>query len=155
MPSNCSAGEDTWESLGQQDQTNPKGNKPWIFIGRTDAEAEASLLWPPDAKSQCIGKDRDAGQDWRQEEKGMTEDERVGWHHRLNGQSLSKLWDLVMHREAWRAAIHGVTKSWTWLSYWTELNWTERLTLVTCEKWLHVPEKSLSNLPVFISAKLQ
>ena len=64
---------------------NPKGNEPWIFIRRTDAEAEAPILWPPDAKSQLIRKDSDAGKDWGQEEKGMTEDEMVGWHHWLNG----------------------------------------------------------------------
>ena len=64
---------------------NPKGNQTWIFIGRTDAVAEAPILWPPDTKSWLIGKDPDAGKDWRQEEKGMTEDEMVGWHHRLNG----------------------------------------------------------------------
>ena len=63
---------------------NPKGNQPWIFTGRTDAEAEAPILWPPDAKSQIIGKDPDAGKDWGQEEKGMTEDEMIGWHHQLN-----------------------------------------------------------------------
>ena len=63
---------------------NPKGNKSWIFIGRTDAEAEAPIIWPPDAKSQLIGKDPDAGKDWRQEEKGKTEDEMVGWNHWLN-----------------------------------------------------------------------
>ena len=63
---------------------NSKGNQSWIFIGRTDAEAEASILWPPDVKSQFIGKDPDAGKDRRQE-KGMTEDEMVGWHHQLNG----------------------------------------------------------------------
>ena len=60
---------------------HPKGDQPWIYIGRTDAEAEAPILWPPDAKSRLIGKDADAGKDWRQEEKGMTEDEMVGWHH--------------------------------------------------------------------------
>ena len=64
---------------------NPKGNQPWIIIGRTDAEVEAPILWPPDAKSQLVGKDLDAGNDWWQEEKGMTEDEMVGWHHWLNG----------------------------------------------------------------------
>ena len=64
---------------------NPKGNQPWIFIGRTDAEAEAPLLWPPDAKSRLIGKDPDAWKDWRQEEKGLTEAEIVGWHHWLYG----------------------------------------------------------------------
>ena len=64
---------------------HPKGNQSWIFIGRTDAEAEAPILWPPDVKNWLIGKDADAGKDWRQEEKGMTEDEIVGWHHQLNG----------------------------------------------------------------------
>ena len=64
---------------------NPKDNQSWIFIERTDAEAEAVILWLPDAKSQLIWKDPDAGKDWRWEEKGMTEDEMVGWHHRLNG----------------------------------------------------------------------
>ena len=63
---------------------NPKGNQSWIFIGRTYAEAEAPILWPPDAKSWFIRKDPDTGKDWRQEEKGTTEDEMVGWHHRLN-----------------------------------------------------------------------
>ena len=63
---------------------NPKGNQSWMFIGRTDAEAEASILWPPDAKSQFIRKDSDTGKDWRREEKGMTEDEMVGWHHQLH-----------------------------------------------------------------------
>ena len=64
---------------------NPKGNQPWIFTGRTDAEAEAPILWPYDAKSWLLGKDPDVGEDRRQEEKGMTEDEMVGWHYRLNG----------------------------------------------------------------------
>ena len=64
---------------------NPEGNQPWIFIGRTDAEAEAPIIWPPDEKSQFIGKDPDTGKDWGQEEKGVTEDEMVGWHHWLDG----------------------------------------------------------------------
>ena len=64
---------------------NPQGNQSWIFIGRTDVKTEPPILWPHDAKSWLIGKDPDAGQDWRQEEKGMTEDEMVGWHHRLDG----------------------------------------------------------------------
>ena len=64
---------------------HPKGDQSWIFIGRTDAEAETSVLWPPDAKNWLIWKDPDAGKDWRQEEKNMTEDEMIGWHHWLNG----------------------------------------------------------------------
>ena len=64
---------------------HPKGNQSWIFIGRTDAEAEAPILWSPNTKNGLIGKDPDAGKDWRQEEKGTTEDEMVGWHHWLDG----------------------------------------------------------------------
>ena len=64
---------------------NPKGNQSWIFTGRTDAEAETPILWPPAEKNLLTGKDPDVGKDWRWEEKGMTEDEMVGWHHRLNG----------------------------------------------------------------------
>ena len=64
---------------------HPKGNQSWIFIGKTDAKAEAPILWPPDVMSWLIGKDPDAGKDWKQEEQGMTEDEMVGWHHQLNG----------------------------------------------------------------------
>ena len=64
---------------------HPKGNQSWIFFGRTVVEAETPILWPPDAKNRVIGKDHDAGKDWRWEEKGTTEDEMVGWHHRLNG----------------------------------------------------------------------
>ena len=64
---------------------NPQGNQPWILTGRIDAEAKAPILWPPDAKSQLTGKDPDAGKDWGQEEEGVTNDEMVGWHHRLNG----------------------------------------------------------------------
>ena len=93
MPSNCGIGEDSWESpLDSKEikSVNLKGNQPWIFIGRTDAEAEAPILWPPDGKSQLTGKDPDAGKDWRQEEKEMTEDEVVGWHHWLNGHAFEQ-----------------------------------------------------------------
>ena len=69
---------------------NPKGNQPWIFIGRTDVEAETPILWPPDAKSWLIGKNPDARRDWRREEKGTTEDEMAGWHHRLNGHEFEQ-----------------------------------------------------------------
>ena len=65
---------------------HPKGNQSWVFIGRTDAEAETPVFWPSDAKSWFVGKDSDAGKDWRQEEKGTTKDEMAGWHHQLNGQ---------------------------------------------------------------------
>ena len=92
---------------------HPKRKQSWVFIGRTDAEVETPILWPPDAKSSLIGKDPDAGRDWGQEEKGLTEDEMAGWHHRLDRHELSKLWELVIDREAWRAAIHRVAKTQT------------------------------------------
>ena len=98
-----------------------EGDQHWVFFGRNDAEAETPILWPPHAKSWLIGKGSDAGRDWGQEEKGTTEDEMAGWHHRLDNMSLCEFRELVMDREAWRAAIHEVAKSWTWLSDWTEL----------------------------------
>ena len=94
---------------------NPKGNQPWIFIGRTDAEAEAPILWLLDAKSWLIGKDPDAGKDWRQQEKGATEDEMAGWHHWLNIYEFEQTPEIVKDREAWWAAIHGVAKN-KWLN---------------------------------------
>ena len=78
-----------WSVWREIKLVHPKGDQSWIFIGRTDAEAEAPILWPPDAKSRLIGKDPDAGKDWRQE-KGMTEDETVGWHHRLDGHEFEQ-----------------------------------------------------------------
>ena len=98
---------------------NPKGNQSWIFIGRTDAEAEAPKLWPPDSKSWLIRKDPDAGKDWRQEEKRTTEDRMVLWHHRLNGHEFEQAPGHGKDREAWRAAVQGVAKSQTQLRDWT------------------------------------
>ena len=97
-------------------------NQFWIFIGKTDAEAETPILWPPDVKNWLIWKDTDAGKDWRQEEKGMTEDEMVGWHYRLDGREFEQAVGVGVNREAWYTAVHGVTKSWTWLSDWTEMS---------------------------------
>ena len=84
---NCGVGEASWESLGLQgDPASPSwGSQSWVFIGRTDVETETPTLWPPVLKSWLIGKDPDAGKDWRQEEKGTTEDEMAGWHRRLDG----------------------------------------------------------------------
>ena len=100
---------------------NPKGNQSWIFIGRT--EAETPILWPPDVKNWLVGKDPDAGTDWRQEEKGTTEDKMVEWITDSMDMSLSKVQQLVIDKEAWHAAVHGVTKSQTELSDWTELKY--------------------------------
>ena len=106
---------------------HPKGNQSWIFIGKTDDEAETPILWPPDAMSWLIGKDPDDGKDWRQEEKWATEDGMVGWHHRLDGQEFEQIPGVVIDREAWHAAAHGVTKGQTWVSDWTELILPQRI----------------------------
>ena len=101
---------------------HPKGDQSWVFIGRTDAEAEAPILWPPDVKSWLIRKDPDAGKDWRQEEKGTTEDEMVGWHHWLNGHGVSSgsWWWTGRPGVLQSVGLQRVRHCWA-----TELNWTE------------------------------
>ena len=101
---------------------NTKGNQPLIFIGRTEAEAEGPQLWPPDAKNWLTGKDPNAGKDWRQEEKGMTEDEMVGWHHQFNGYEFEQTLGNSEGQGNLCAAVHGIAKSWTQLSDWTTAN---------------------------------
>ena len=96
---------------------NLKANKPWIVVGKTDAEAEAPVFWSSDANSRLIGKAPDAGKDWGQKEKRASEDEMLDvWHNRPEFEQTSRKWRTGM--EAWCATVHWITKSWIWLSDW-------------------------------------
>ena len=115
--------EKTLESLlgcKEIQQVHPKlGDQSWVFIGRTDAEAETPILWPPDAKSWLIGKDSDAGRDWGQEEKGIAEDEMAGWHYQLNGHEFEQTLGDSDGQGNLTSCSPRVTKSRTWLTDWT------------------------------------
>ena len=120
---------------------HPKGTQPWVFTGRTDAEAEAQILWPSDARSWCIGKDYHAGKDRRKEETGMTEDKMVGWHDWFNELEFEQTLGNTEGLGSRSAALHGVEKSHTWLSDWT----TTAIKLLTKERsFKSVPFKILS-----------
>ena len=101
---------------------HPKGNQSWIFTGRNDAEAEAPVLWPPDAKNWLIGKDPDAGKDWGQEEKGMTEGEMVGWYHQLDGHEFEQAPGVgdgqgsLVCCSPWGLKELDMTEQWNWLN---------------------------------------
>ena len=113
---------------------HPEGDQSWVFTGRTDAEAETPILWLPHAKSWLIGKTLMQGGIWGRRRRGR---QRMRWLDGITnstGTSLSKPRELAMDRKAWRAAVHGVTKSWAWLSDWTELNWTFLLYLYVAVK---------------------
>ena len=109
---------------------NPKGNQPWVFIGRTDAEAP--IFWPPDAKNWLIGKDPDAGKDWRQEEKGWQRMRELDGITDSVNMSLTILQETVKDREAWSAVVHGIPKSRMWLRDWVTANWFIHLFLSFC-----------------------
>ena len=99
---------------------HPKGDQCWVFIGRTDAEADAPILWPPDAQNWLIGQDPDVGKDWRREEKGTTEDEMAGWHHWLNGHECEQSPGNSEGQGGLVAAAHGVTKSRVGMTEWLD-----------------------------------
>ena len=116
---------------------NPKGNQSWIFIGRTDAEAETLILWPPDVKNQLTGKDLMLGKIEGRTRRGH---QRMRWLDGITDtmdMNLSRLWELVMDREAWCAAVHGVAESRTWLNDWTD--WTEHFNLSFIQTHLCFP----------------
>ena len=110
----------------RSNQSILKGNQSWIYIGRTDAEAETPILWPPDTKHWLIGKDPDAGQDWRREEKRTTKDKIVGWHHQLDGHEFKQIPEVgdgqgsLVCYSPWGCMESNMTE---WLNF-TELNWT-------------------------------
>ena len=108
---------------------HPEGDKSRIFIGRTNAEAETPILWPPDVKNWLIWKDPGAGTDWRQEEKGTTEDEMVGWNHWLNGPEFEQAPGAGDGQGSLACCSPLVAKGQTWLSNWAELNWPKRSSL--------------------------
>ena len=101
--------ESPWDSK-EIKSVSPKGNQPWIFIGRTDTKAEAPIFWPPDMKTWLFAKDPDAGNDWRQDEKGTTENEMVGWHHQLNGNEFEQAPGDGQGQGSLAAAVHKVTR---------------------------------------------
>ena len=146
---NCGVGEDSWESLDCKgiQPVHSEGDQSWVFIGRTDVEAETPVLWPPDAKRWLTGKDPDAERDWGQMKKGTTEDEMVGWHHQLDG-----------HGFGWNPGVGdglgGLACCGSWgrkeLDTTERLNWTDQLN----NPWWHeIPPDRFRLTQLWVSAR--
>ena len=137
----CGVGEDSWESLDCKEvqPVHPKGDQSWVFIGRTDVEAEIPILLPPDLKSWLFGKDPKAEKDWGQEEKGTKEDKMVGWHHRLNGHGFG--WTLGVGDGQGGPACCG-SRGRKESDTTEQLNWTETYI------WRWTIPLSLNKLPI-------
>ena len=146
---NCGVGEDSWESpldCKQIQPVHPKGNQSWVFIGRTDIEAETPISWFPDPKTWLFWKDPDAGKDWRQEEKGPTEDKMVGWHHRHNGHEFG--WALgVGVRQGGLACCGSWGRKELAITEWlNRTDWVEKLEIYFLSKpWRTLSTKQLSS----------
>ena len=151
VPKNwCFIGEDSWESLGlQRDLTSPSWRMSWVFTGRTDVEAETPILWPPDVKSWLIRKDPDAGKDWGQEEKGMTEDEMVGWHHWLDGHEFAHTLGVGDGQGGVECCSPWGHKESDGLSHWTEMTEVFHIHSVWRRKWQTAPFKWENESKIF------
>ena len=136
---------------------HPKGDQSWVFTERTDAKAETPILWPPDGKNWLVGKDPDAGKDWGQDEKGTTEDEMAGWHHWLDGHEFEWTLGVGDGQGGLVGCCHGITKSQSQLSDWTEIAGRElssthqqKIGLKIHWAWPHPSEQD----PIFPSVSL-